>query len=770
MLKKLICQLLLVLLIGNTLSAKHASFYKEVKQALLTPEAIKDTETAKNGTLLGKSQFNDTAGPKKLNLTVPTLSRFDQLSIFLDVSEEIKPDDEATTVRCITINELVKLGALRPAENTDTNSLLNVLNISSIPGMCAFADYASRVKNPETVLFRQKAIQVLASRPDLRARLKKVFDELLSDKNLGMFLLFCKPLSDMEKGAMEAFYYGKSLTSMNKNIPALRLLQGVYGFLIGSMLVPPFSTASILFNKAHGVVKKSFSDFKEKNPLVAAGGLVGNLLTLPFKVAKETIMTEVVRHLPCTYTYTQKPVGYSVDQEKLAQNGISIGDSLLELESNAKRNPNSLLRFKALQLGAALIVPAISDIAWASNIMQGKQVLSIKLEVLNHIYTKGHGVSQIVKGLKEIDTIMKDVFDVVPDLRKTTDALDSFFSNAASADTKKLINELSLGAFDAPWNNSIANKAALLWNDPHLLCSFMLMNEQEIKEELAKSLQEAGEIEVIFREAEAYASSKDNASAPVCLVTYADKEGAYANIINFYNPLALNALKRSHLKNVVLNSLTLGGNEKQHVVIVSGPNGSGKSSIYSSVILNSGLLDIAWAEKAEVSLFDRMRIYSDVKGNATRGASTFMGEKEQFDELVHETTQIPKNEHWVTFFDEAVKGTTDELGSKLLTSGIEEMGKQKQNITISIAHRFEPTELAQKDPKTFRNQHVVIKHNLNAPTAKRWTRFFTIQDGAATEWFDKSPEGIKRNEDYVQWLTQADETEPSRAQEHWQEI
>lgn len=718
-------------------------FWSEVRQ-ILTPAAAMPKKSKTDISLKNEQSEEE---KKKVDLTVRKLSAYEQLDLLLKIREQT---DTKAKKRCISPTCLAKLGFVSdqavPADKA--TSIAKHLDIKSAVGELELINYATEVKDGRLEL-RQQAIAYLAQRPELLERLSYAIN--LIEEGLNGFLHFFIPLTDMEKQLFfESFTFGKT-SNLNKNITAMQLLQAFSNAATAATFLP-FSAFSVTAAQAQNTAVAAVDDFKKKSLIGTIAKTIGRIALLPLNIAKDVVMTEAVRHSPFPYACSSNALGISIDQERMGKHGLSINDTCTALENEAKMQPGSFLRHRSARVGIALLTPLFMDLIWFANVKQGITVIDTKLEVLNNFYIKLSGVKNIITGLREINAVMQEVYRAVPELRETTASIETLLTNPKNSDLKKLLQELSTSTFNSPWNSSFANKAALLANSAHIVTPFVLMNEEPVKKGLLQPIFEAGVIEVLKSEAQAYAQGANSKTRPVCFVQHVKKDTAYLNLVNFYNPLALNALDKSQVDNVVLNSISLGG-DRPNVALVSGQNMGGKTTVAHAAVLSAATLDIAFAEKAEMTPFN-INVYGDERGRVDTGNSTFMAEKDRFDEFCKAVETLPAGEFGLTISDEAFSGTTADLRNLLSREGYARLGKHKNSITFGIVHCEEPTKLEAEDPSTFENFYVEVLYDPTAPAEKRFKRTFNLRKGCKTEWFNKTAEQLKINEEYVQWLSQ----------------
>ena len=157
----------------------------------------------------------------------------------------------------------------------------------------------------------------------------------------------------------------------------------------------------------------------------------------------------------------------------------------------------------------------------------------------------------------------------------------------------------------------------------------------------------------------------------------------------------------------VPNSITLDNQENQ-VLIITGPNMAGKSTILRQValtVLMAQAGSFVPAQRADISITDRIFTRVGALDNLARGQSTFMVEMQETANILNSAT--PDS---LVIMDEIGRGTSTFDGLSIAWAVAEYLHdhKQKGVKTLFATHYHELTELA-KIKKRVRNYNIAVK-------------------------------------------------------------
>lgn len=277
---------------------------------------------------------------------------------------------------------------------------------------------------------------------------------------------------------------------------------------------------------------------------------------------------------------------------------------------------------------------------------------------------------------------------------------------------------------------------SLVIHQGRILAAHRLM--KEIKQELIPLLQTVGELDLYCMLAQQVQSQK------LCLVDFIEDEAAFIHLKK-YNNILLPVHK------AVPNDIYL-GKGCAHNIIFSGPLGSGKSVIIKGILLNIILAQsfgIAAAQSAQVSLFDKINIYLNVRDNIGNELSTGMAEYKKLQEIIDTITTLPGDQKCLTYIDEALKGTFGEDGAEALHEMGQTIAGKTNSIALIATHYQKPTELEQTTHGHFANCHLEILE----PVPGIFERTFKIRTGINSWWFTDA----EKRKRYRTWIMQLDQ-------------
>ncbi|MCZ6556372.1 MAG: DNA mismatch repair protein MutS [SAR324 cluster bacterium] len=152
------------------------------------------------------------------------------------------------------------------------------------------------------------------------------------------------------------------------------------------------------------------------------------------------------------------------------------------------------------------------------------------------------------------------------------------------------------------------------------------------------------------------------------------------------------------------NNLELDG-ETQQIVIITGPNMAGKSTVMRQVALIQLMAQIGAfvpAQRAELSLVDRIFTRVGASDNLSRGQSTFMMEMNEAANILNNATP-----HSLIVLDEIGRGTSTYDGISIAWAMVEHL-HQLGAMTLFATHYHELTQLARELPR-LKNFHISIE-------------------------------------------------------------
>lgn len=182
-------------------------------------------------------------------------------------------------------------------------------------------------------------------------------------------------------------------------------------------------------------------------------------------------------------------------------------------------------------------------------------------------------------------------------------------------------------------------------------------------------------------------------------------------------------------KQFVPNDLTL-DNVSQQLLLITGPNMAGKSVFIRQValiVLMSHMGSFVPAEKAHISLVDRIFVRSGASDVITSGLSTFMVEMVETAHILHHAT---KNS--LIIMDEIGRGTSTYDGISIAWAVAEYLVTHTKTPpkTLFATHYHELQVLEEQYPKHIRNFHMAVADDKGEPIF-----LHTILPGGASHSF-----------------------------------
>ncbi len=176
------------------------------------------------------------------------------------------------------------------------------------------------------------------------------------------------------------------------------------------------------------------------------------------------------------------------------------------------------------------------------------------------------------------------------------------------------------------------------------------------------------------------------------------------NIINGRHPV----IEKIEVDEFIKNDLNLEKNE-QKVIILTGPNMAGKSTYLRQnalIILMAQIGSYVPAEKATIGVVDRIFTRIGARDNLAMGQSTFMVEMTEVANILNNAT-----EKSFIILDEVGRGTSTFDGLSIAWSVLEYIYENIKAKTLFATHYYQITELENK-LQGVKNYHISVKeHN-----------------------------------------------------------
>ncbi len=177
----------------------------------------------------------------------------------------------------------------------------------------------------------------------------------------------------------------------------------------------------------------------------------------------------------------------------------------------------------------------------------------------------------------------------------------------------------------------------------------------------------------------------------------------------------------------VPNDVTL-DNISQQLLLITGPNMAGKSVLIRQIaliVLMNQIGSFVPAEKAHLSIVDRIFVRSGASDVITSGLSTFMVEMVETAHILHHAT---KNS--LIVMDEIGRGTSTYDGISIAWAVAEYLVQHSGAKTLFATHYHELQVLEEKFPKQIKNFHMAVANEKGEPIF-----LHTILPGGASHSF-----------------------------------
>ncbi|MBA3954649.1 hypothetical protein H0X48_05010 [Candidatus Dependentiae bacterium] len=260
----------------------------------------------------------------------------------------------------------------------------------------------------------------------------------------------------------------------------------------------------------------------------------------------------------------------------------------------------------------------------------------------------------------------------------------------------------------------------------------------KVKDELVPVMVALGSIDAYMSVASAYCQSALQPQRYV-FAEFVEQGSPVLAIKGLYNPL----LSGSQIK---ASDIYLGAN-KPGTLILTGPHGGGKSTYMKAIAYAVQLAQtfgIVPAEKATLTVFDKLYTYANIKEELGQGYSTFMAEKKRLDDIQKElllSTELKT----LTVIDEPLKGTMEAEGALRVERFLKQVAPLKNSILVMATHFERPAQLGKEMPASIVNAHPELVEK----STGEFVRTFTIVPGPNEWWFTDA----QKRERYINWLT-----------------
>jgi len=281
------------------------------------------------------------------------------------------------------------------------------------------------------------------------------------------------------------------------------------------------------------------------------------------------------------------------------------------------------------------------------------------------------------------------------------------------------------------FHTSTFNKDAYIYSPGKVMATHEMLCQQ--KNDLTTLLEYISDVDALVSCARFYLQHQTSDNQ-VCFARIDPRKSRpYLNIEGFWTPM-ISAEK------AVSSSITA----DERNIIISGPNGIGKSTALKGIthgIMLAQSVGIMPAQQADISLFDHINTYLNIKENIEEGLSSFMAEKKRIDEISEEIMHL--SGVGLYLIDEPFRGTYAQEAEKR-TCRFGEFVDEHPHVSVLLATHFEkPTHLS--DEYRFDNYHINMYENSDFT----FTLTYRMDPGVLTWWFYDE----EKRERFIDWIT-----------------
>lgn len=154
--------------------------------------------------------------------------------------------------------------------------------------------------------------------------------------------------------------------------------------------------------------------------------------------------------------------------------------------------------------------------------------------------------------------------------------------------------------------------------------------------------------------------------------------------------------------------------QTSNMAILTGPNMSGKSTYIrqvATIVLMAQLGSFVPAQKAEISIVDRIFTRVGASDDLSRGRSTFMVEMDEAANIINNATKYS-----LVVLDEVGRGTSTYDGVSIAWAIAEYLVNETKARTLFATHYHELLKLAEKFPDKVQNYNVLVEEDLENGT------------------------------------------------------
>ena len=251
------------------------------------------------------------------------------------------------------------------------------------------------------------------------------------------------------------------------------------------------------------------------------------------------------------------------------------------------------------------------------------------------------------------------------------------------------------------WSNVFNQQPALLTDKGKILITYRELLEK--KDDLVTILKYIGNVDSLMSIAKLFIQ-QSKLSNCFSFPEYVISERPIINVQSLWHPYLDNS-------KIVTNDISIGGNNKQNILI-TGPNAGGKSTFLKSLcisILLAQTLGISCGQNITMTIFHYLESYlniPDVKGKE----SLFEAEVKRSLEYINKLNSIPSNQFSFIIMDEIFNSTNPEEGISGGYSICKKISSYQNSISVITTH-YKYLTLLEKETNNFINYKIPIERS-----------------------------------------------------------
>lgn len=328
---------------------------------------------------------------------------------------------------------------------------------------------------------------------------------------------------------------------------------------------------------------------------------------------------------------------------------------------------------------------------------------------MHAIHTSLNDLAAYIAELRKLAVIINENSQLLIKMPELQNILNLFDTAKHSASFNKLLRLLS--------TNTFAGETSLIRMTGRVKVAYKLM--KVVKDEFVEAFAIAGELESYVSIAQTMQAYTDTPTK-YCFAEFMHANRPQIALVDFWNPLV-------DTNHVITNSITIGGNNRQNIVL-TGPNTGGKTTIIKSLIINIILAQtfgIAAAKSYALTPFSKINCFMNIQDNIAAGDSLFKAEVLRAKELIAICRNTQQNNGFVfTIMDEVFTSTSPQEGEISAYQFVEKLGNFDNSIAILATHYPKMTELENNNDR-FSNYHIEVLRNAD----NSLTRTFKLKPG-----------------------------------------